>query len=142
MQTDKKNGYIGFNMVLVFIQAGLLLCALVWDIIQFGYMGISAFLLIDVIILQKFFSECCALLLAWLSYKEKLKNYYVLFDFTGLLLSVALLFWQGGWGVLGGIEGAPFPATFFVAVVSIFFILVKTIADCVVMARSVRRNKR
>lgn len=141
-QTDQKDTYFIVNTIFLVLQAGLLVAAVVWDIIQYRYeMTLFTFFLLDVLLVQMFFPECYGILIGILSYKTKYKNAVIWFDCLGLAFSLLLLGWMGFFALMGGVEGIAFPAPIYVAVISVVVLFIRTIVD-VQIALTIKYKKR
>ena len=128
MEKTEKRYEIG-NTVFMVLQIVLLIGANIIHILQRKEDSILAYLVVDVMLAQNFFAECASIILGGLSYIKKWRKAMVWLDLLGMAAAAVLIVWSFIWGVMGGIEGAPFPYAIYVEVLSLAFLLVKTIVD-------------
>lgn len=130
MEKAEKRYEIG-NTIFTVLQIVLLIGANIMHILQMEMEAndIFAYIVVYVMLVQYFFAECVSIILGGLSYIKKWRKAMVWLDLLGMAAAAVLIVWSFIWGVMGGIEGAPFPYAIYVEVLSLVFLLVKTIVD-------------
>lgn len=144
-KSNKK--YFIFNTVFMILQIALLMSANIINLVQAinntrRSMSILAYVVVDVIIMQLFFAECCSIVLARLSYVNRWKKVMIWFDFLGIAVSAVLIVYSSVWGVLIGIEGAPFPKAIYVEIASGVLLIMKTMVDGAIAISGIRHRKK